>query len=100
MLNNIGLPGLLLIAVVVLVLFGRGKISSLMGEVGKGITAFKKGVDDSKKEIEDEASDVARDVTPEEEKEYRRRQKSRNLVLGGILLFMAVLFYAITIVRM
>ena len=46
MLNNIGLPGLLLIAVVVLVLFGRGKISSLMGEVGKGITAFKRGVKD------------------------------------------------------
>ena len=66
MLNNIGLPGLLLIAVVVLVLFGRGKISSLMGEVGKGITAFKKGVDDGKKEIE-EAKDgeAARDVTPE-----------------------------------
>ena len=42
MLNNIGLPGLLLIAVVVLVLFGRGKISSMMGEVGKGITAFKR----------------------------------------------------------
>ena len=39
-LGNIGLPGLLLIAVVVLVLFGRGKISSLMGEVGKGITSF------------------------------------------------------------
>ena len=69
MLNNIGLPGLLLIAVVVLVLFGRGKISSLMGEVGKGITAFKKGVDDGKKEIEDGAADVARDVTPEKEKD-------------------------------
>jgi sec-independent protein translocase protein TatA len=67
MLNNIGLPGLLLIAVVVLVLFGRGKISSLMGEVGKGITAFKKGVDDGKKEIEDQASEMARDVTPETE---------------------------------
>ncbi|MEL6645271.1 MAG: twin-arginine translocase TatA/TatE family subunit [Pseudomonadota bacterium] len=67
MLNNIGLPGLLLIAVVVLVLFGRGKISALMGEVGKGITAFKKGVDDGKQEIEDEAAAVARDVTPEEE---------------------------------
>jgi sec-independent protein translocase protein TatA len=53
MLNNIGLPGLLLIAIVVLVLFGRGKISSLMGEVGKGITAFKKGVSDGSKEIED-----------------------------------------------
>jgi TatA/E family protein of Tat protein translocase len=40
--------GLLLIAVVVLVLFGRGKISSMMGEVGKGITAFKKGMDDGR----------------------------------------------------
>ena len=67
MLNNIGLPGLLLIAVVVLVLFGRGKISSLMGEVGKGITAFKKGVSDGKQEIEDAAAENARDITPEAE---------------------------------
>lgn len=64
MLNNIGLPGLLLIAVVVLVLFGRGKISSLMGEVGKGITAFKRGVKDGTEELESEASDAAVDVTP------------------------------------
>ena len=35
---------LLIIAAVVLVLFGRGKVSSLMGEFGKGITAFKKGM--------------------------------------------------------
>ena len=69
MLNNIGLPGLLLIAVVVLVLFGRGKISSLMGEVGKGITAFKKGVNDSTKEIEEEAATTAKDVTPENDKD-------------------------------
>lgn len=54
MLNNIGLPGLLLIAVVVLVLFGRGKISSLMGEVGKGITSFKKGISEGEKELSDE----------------------------------------------
>lgn len=65
MLNNIGLPGLLLIAVVVLVLFGRGKISSLMGEVGKGITAFKKGVDEGKQELEDQKAEEAKDVTPE-----------------------------------
>ncbi|MBR9649542.1 twin-arginine translocase TatA/TatE family subunit [Thalassovita aquimarina] len=69
MLNNIGLPGLLLIAVVVLVLFGRGKISSLMGEVGKGITAFKKGVSDGSKEIEDKTAEEAKDVTPESEKD-------------------------------
>ena len=68
-LGNIGLPGLLLIAVVVLVLFGRGKISSLMGEVGKGITSFKKGVAEGNKEIEDAAAEEAKDVTPEEEKD-------------------------------
>lgn len=39
-------------------------------------------------------------MTPEEEAEYRRRQKSRNYVVGGILLFLAVLFYVITIARM
>ena len=77
MLNNIGLPGLLLIAVVVLVLFGRGKISSLMGEVGKGITAFKKGVDDGKKELEDEASVAARDVTPEEKADVAEEPKDK-----------------------
>jgi sec-independent protein translocase protein TatA len=69
MLNNIGIPGLLLIAVVILVLFGRGKVSSLMGEVGKGITAFKKGVRDGSDEIERAHADSARDVTPEAEKD-------------------------------
>ena len=68
MLNNIGLPGLLLIAVVLLVLFGKGKVSSLMGEVGKGITAFKKGVKDGSQEIED-SSQAVRDVTPAPEKD-------------------------------
>ena len=42
MLNNIGLPGLLLIAVVVLVMFGRGKVSALMGESGQGHHRFQK----------------------------------------------------------
>ncbi len=69
MLNNIGLPGILLIAVVVLVLFGRGKISGIMGEVGKGITSFKKGVNEGAKELEVEAADAAKDVTPADEKD-------------------------------
>ncbi len=69
--GNIGLPGLLLIAVVVLVLFGRGKISALMGEVGKGITSFKKGIAEGNKELEDtsETAQEARDVTPAQEKD-------------------------------
>jgi sec-independent protein translocase protein TatA len=56
--------GLLLIAIIVLVLFGRGKVSSLMGEVGRGITAYKKGIGDGNKELEQEAEAAARDVTP------------------------------------
>ena len=66
--------GLLLIAVVVLVLFGKGKVSSLMGEVGKGITAFKKGMDDNKaaataEPAAEETPAVARDVTPTNDKQ-------------------------------
>ena len=38
-------------------------------------------------------------MTPEEETEAKRRLKSRNLVVGGTLLFFVVLFYAITVVR-
>lgn len=54
---------LLLIAIVVLVLFGRGKVSSLMGEVGKGITAFKKGVKDG---AEEEKAETPALDTPED----------------------------------
>ena len=69
--QNIGLPGVLLIAIVVLVLFGRGKIANLMGEVGKGITAFKRGVNDSAEEAEalEQAAEEAKDVTPEADKD-------------------------------
>lgn len=68
MLNNIGPAGLLLIAIVVLVLFGRGKVAGLMGEVGKGITSFKRGLNDGKAEIENANAEAARDITPEKDK--------------------------------
>jgi len=67
--NNMPPLGWLLLAVVVLVLFGRGKISNMMGEVGKGISSFKKGVQDGTKELEDQDAEVARDVTPEDVKD-------------------------------
>ncbi|WP_267901804.1 hypothetical protein [Erythrobacter insulae] len=38
-------------------------------------------------------------MTPEDENEVKRRQKARNLVVGGTLLFFVVLFYMITIAR-
>jgi sec-independent protein translocase protein TatA len=36
----------ILVIAVVLLLFGRGKISDLMGDVAQGIKAFKKGMQD------------------------------------------------------
>nr|WP_313353141.1 twin-arginine translocase TatA/TatE family subunit [Paracoccus sp. (in: a-proteobacteria)] len=53
---------LLLIAIVVLVLFGRGKVSSLMGEVGKGITAFKKGVKEGAEDIDTAARSETKEL--------------------------------------
>ncbi|WP_296308449.1 hypothetical protein [Erythrobacter sp.] len=38
-------------------------------------------------------------MTPDEEREFLRRRKARNLVVAGTLLFFVVLFYAITMVR-
>ena len=77
---------ILVIGVVVLVLFGKGKVSSLMGEVGKGITSFKKGMGDGQADIDREAAaaaaattevspttvaptTVAKDVTPPDTKD-------------------------------
>ena len=39
----------LVVAVIVLLLFGRGKISELMGDVAQGIKAFKKGMSEDDK---------------------------------------------------
>jgi len=44
-----GLWGIIIVAVVVIVLFGRGKISGVMGEVASGIKAFQKGMKDEDK---------------------------------------------------
>jgi sec-independent protein translocase protein TatA len=39
----------IVVIAVVLLLFGRGKISDLMGDVAQGIKAFKKGMQDDEK---------------------------------------------------
>ncbi len=51
-----GFPGfwqIVIVVVLVILLFGRGKISDLMGDVAKGIKSFKKGISD------DDAKDKA-----------------------------------------
>lgn len=44
-----GIWGIIVVAVVVVLLFGRGKISGMMGEVASGIKAFQKGMRDDDK---------------------------------------------------
>ena len=43
---GLSLPHILLLALVVVLLFGGGRISALMGDVAKGIKSFKKGMAD------------------------------------------------------
>ena len=52
--GNIGWTGIIIIAILVVILFGKGKISSIMGDLAKGIKSFKKGM----------ATDVTDDVKP------------------------------------
>ncbi len=47
---------ILLLLIIALLLFGRGKISELMGDVAKGIKSFKKGMADE--------DDVAKPIPP------------------------------------
>ncbi len=43
---GLSLPHVIILALVVLVLFGRGRISEMMGDFGKGIKSFKEGMGD------------------------------------------------------
>ena len=47
----LGMPEIILIALVVLLLFGGKKIPELMRGIGKGVNEFKKGMNDVEKEI-------------------------------------------------
>ncbi len=44
--GNIGWTGIIVIAILIVILFGKGKISSIMGDLAKGIKSFKKGMSD------------------------------------------------------
>ena len=61
---SIGIWQIAIVVILVVLLFGRGKISSLMGDVAKGIKSFKKGMasditeDTETKNISDENQDT------------------------------------------
>jgi sec-independent protein translocase protein TatA len=52
----------IVVIVVVLLLFGRGKISELMGDMAQGIKAFKKGMSDDDKEKEAAKADPMKTI--------------------------------------
>ena len=57
-----------IVVILVVLLFGRGKISSLMGDVAKGIKSFKKGM----------ATDVTEDVEPKNISENNQDSDTNN----------------------
>lgn len=59
MLGNIRWPELIILLVVILLVFGVGRISKVAGEMGSGIRAFKEGItgDNKKKDEGDVPSD-------------------------------------------
>lgn len=57
---GLGMPELLIIALIVLLLFGARKIPELMRGVGKGIRSFKEGMKDAGDEINKDSDESAR----------------------------------------
>ena len=51
-LRDFGLPELLIILVIIVILFGPGRIGKVAGELGKGIRSFKDGLSGSAKDEE------------------------------------------------
>ncbi len=55
---------ILLVVLLLVLLFGRGKISALMGDVAKGITSFKKGLKEGNEEVKSDPKVISGDSTP------------------------------------
>ncbi len=67
---DIGVPELLIILVVVLLLFGPGRISKTAGELGKGIRSFREGLN-SKDEPKEEPPATPQAEQPKDQSQTR-----------------------------
>ena len=65
---SIGFWQIAVVVILVVLLFGRGKISSLMGDVAKGIKSFKKGM----------ATDATEDLEPKNISENNKDSDTNN----------------------
>lgn len=59
-LGNIGAGEIIVIALVVLLLFGGKKIPELMKGLGKGVRSFKEGMNEIERDIQSEDSDAGK----------------------------------------
>jgi len=60
MFKTVGWPEVIIVLVVVLLIFGVGRISKIAGEIGSGIRAFKEGLtggEKNNKDSEEESQD-------------------------------------------
>ena len=67
---SIGFWQIAIVVILVVLLFGRGKISSLMGDVAKGIKSFKKGMaTDSTDPVEGQPKNITENNQDSDKKE-------------------------------
>jgi sec-independent protein translocase protein TatA len=52
----------IVVGIVIMLLFGRGKVSELMGDVAKGIKAFKKGMSEEEQQAQATAVDAQKNL--------------------------------------
>ncbi len=56
----------IIVALVILVLFGRGRIAETMGEVGRGLTSFRRGLADRSDDQKDSDGEVVKLSQPDQ----------------------------------
>jgi sec-independent protein translocase protein TatA len=66
-LRDFGLPELLIILVIIVILFGPGRIGKVAGELGKGIRSFRDGLSGKEDEKKDENKDAENQPEPPKE---------------------------------
>jgi sec-independent protein translocase protein TatA len=64
----IGFTELALILVLVLILFGAGKLPKVMSDLGKGVSSFKKGLNTTENKDDNQTEDQKEEITKEETK--------------------------------
>ena len=69
---SIGFWQIAIVVVLVVLLFGRGKISSLMGDVAKGIKSFKKGMSDDSSTT-DQSKNISSEDTSSEDSNSEKK---------------------------